>query len=555
MNQNKDRSPWAWIPTLYFFQGIPYSIVMITSGLIYKTMGISIASFAFWTSLLYLPWAVKPLWSPYIDVVSTKRNWVIWTQLLLGVAFIAAGLMMPLSFFYPLSLGVFAIIAISSASHDIAADGFYMYALDQHKQAFFVGIRSTFYRFAMLTALGLIPVLAGTIQKNTGLEPVTFQTRSVPPEEYTPFDPSEIHIVKLEGEPALLLFPRDLKVPVYQEGKSEIDSAVVYIALSAPPENGETVVVNVVRKSGSKDLDLSKKQTGRFEFTGSNWNKPVAATVKVNHNLSGSATSEFVVTAGNIAFSWMISLSVLGVMLLLLAIYNRIMLPRPDEKNTREKIGWSVYKEVFVSFFTKPGVIPALIFFLMYRLGESQLVKVATPFLVDSRSAGGIGLTSAQYGIAYGTIGMLCLTMGGILGGITAARFGLRKLIFIMALCMNIPISVYIYLSQVQPMPGNLTIYLSIALEQFGYGFGFTAYMLYMLHYVGESKYKTAEYAIGTSLMALGMMLPGMISGTVKEALGYQHFFIYVILCSIPGLIAIRFLKIDPSFGIKKKEK
>ncbi len=160
-----------------------------------------------------------------------------------------------------------------------------MYALDQHKQAFFVGIRSTFYRFAMLTALGLIPVLAGTIQKNTGLEPVTFQTRSVPPEEYTPFDPSEIQIVKSEGEPALLLFPRDLKVPVYQEGKSEIDSAVVYIALSAPPENGETVVVNVVRKSGSKDLDLSKKQTGRFEFTGSNWNKPVAATVKVNHNL------------------------------------------------------------------------------------------------------------------------------------------------------------------------------------------------------------------------------------------------------------------------------
>jgi PAT family beta-lactamase induction signal transducer AmpG len=527
---------------------------MITSGLIYKTMGISIASFAFWTSLLYLPWAIKPLWSPYIDVVSTKRNWVVWTQLLLGLAFIAVGITMPLSVFYPVTIGIFALVAIMSASHDIAADGFYMYALDQHKQAFFVGIRSTFYRFAMLTALGLIPVVAGLIQKNTGLKSVTFEAQSVMPEEYIPFDPSSINIQKQEGKPAILLFPSGLQVPVFRQDKSVLDSALIYIALSAPPEKGETVVVNVSRKSGSKDIDLSKKQTGRFEFTAENWNKPVAASVKVNHNLSEKTASTFTVTAGNIAFSWTVSLGVLGILLLMIAIYNRIMLPHPVENPEKDKMGWKVYKEVFVSFFTKPGVIPALLFFLLYRLGESQLVKVATPFLVDTRSAGGIGLTSAQYGIAYGTIGMLCLTLGGILGGIAAAKFGLKRLIWIMALCMNLPISVYIYLSFIQPMPGDPTIYMAIALEQFGYGFGFTAYMLYMLSYVGDSKYKTAEYAIGTSLMALGMMLPGMISGTMKETLGYQHFFIYVILCSIPGLIAIRFLKIDPAFGIKKKE-
>lgn len=554
MKQYKDRSPWAWIPTLYFFQGIPYSIVMITSGLIYKTMGISIASFAFWTSLLYLPWAIKPLWSPYIDVVSTKRNWIVWTQVLLGLSFLAVGAVMKLPVFYPLSIAVFALIAVSSASHDIAADGFYMYALDQHKQAFFVGIRSTFYRFAMLTALGLIPVVAGLIQTNTGLKPVSFEAKTVSSGEFVPFDPATIDIQKSEGEPAILIFPNTLQVPVYQPGKSNIDSSVIYIALSAPPDEGETIIVNVARKSGSKDLDLSKKQTGRFEFTGENWNKPVAASVKVNHNLTGRTTSLFTITAGDIAFSWTVSLGILGIVLLMLAIYNRFALPHPVENTDKEKMGWKVYKEVFVSFFTKPGVVPALIFFLLYRLGESQLVKVATPFLVDSRNAGGIGLTSAQYGIAYGTIGMLCLTLGGILGGITASKFGLKKLILIMAFCMNIPISVYIYLSFIQPMPGNPTIYMAIALEQFGYGFGFTAYMLYMLHYVGESKYKTAEYAIGTSLMALGMMLPGMISGTMKEALGYQHFFIYVILCSIPGLIALKFLKIDPAFGIKKKE-
>jgi len=554
MSQHKDRSPWAWIPTLYFFQGVPYSIVMVTSGLIYKTMGISIASFAFWTSVLYLPWAIKPLWSPYIDVVSTKRNWVVWTQLLLGAAFIAAGLVMPLPFFYPISLAVFAVIAISSASHDIAADGFYMYALDQHKQSFFVGIRSTFYRFAMLTALGLVPVLAGTIQKNTGLDPVILQARSVLPEQYAPFDPAGLSIGQPQEKLSVLYFPAKITVPVFQEGKSPLDSSMVYIALSAPPEEGETVVVNISRKSGSKDIDLSKSTTGRFEFDSNNWNKPVAAPIKVNHNLTGETSTQFLITAGNIAFCLTASLVILGFILLAIAIYNRIMMPHPDENKTSERMGWNVYKEVFVSFFTRPGVVPALIFFLFYRLGESQLVKVATPFLVDSRSAGGVGLTSAQYGIIYGTIGMLSLTVGGILGGITAARIGLKKVIFMMALWINVPSAVYIYLAHFQPMPGNIMVSLSVAFEQFGYGFGFTAYMLYMLHYVGESKYKTAEYAIGTSLMALGMMLPGMISGAMKELLGYENFFIYVIICSIPGIMAIKFLKIDPAFGIKKKQ-
>jgi MFS transporter, PAT family, beta-lactamase induction signal transducer AmpG len=554
MKQHKERSPWTWVPTLYFFQGIPYSIVMVTSGLIYKTMGISIASFAFWTSVLYLPWTIKPLWSPYIDVVSTKRNWVVWTQFLLGLSFIAAGIAMPLSFFYPVTIAILGFIAISSASHDIAADGFYMYALDEHKQAFFVGIRSTFYRLAKLTALGLLPVVAGLVLINTGLKPKTVQVESDTRENYEVYDPSEIVIKSSGVKPEILVFPEKLKIPVYQANRSGLDSAVIYIALSSPPEKGETVVVNIARKSGSKDIDLSKKQTGRYEFTSENWDKPVAASVKVNHNLTASVSSEFLITAGNVAFSWVISLCTLGLILIMLAFYNRVMLPHPAENDLKEKISWAVYRDVFVSFFSKPGVIPALMFFLLYRFGEAQLFKIATPFLIDSRVAGGLGMSSAQYGIVYGTVGVICLTMGGILGGIAAARFGLKKLIWLMAFGMNIPISVYIYLSYAQPMPGNFLIYLSIAIEQFGYGFGFTGYMLYMLHYVGESRYKTAEYAIATSLMALGMMLPGMISGEVKELLGYQHFFIYVIICSLPGIIAIRFLKINPAFGIKKSQ-
>jgi len=527
---------------------------MITSGLVYKTMGVSVASLAFWTSLLYLPWTIKFLWSPYIDVLSTKRNWVVWTQLVLGLSLIAAGLVMPLSAFYSLSLIILAVVAISSASHDIAADGFYMYALDQHKQAFFVGIRSTFYRLAKLTALGLLPVVAGLVMVNTGLKPLNINVSSVDPETYVTFDPSTINITSAGGEPGILVFPEKPEIPLYLAGKSELDSVIIYIALSSPPDENETVVVNIARKTGSKDINIPKKQAVRFEFNSLNWNKPVAATIKVDHNLTDHTSTGFQITAGNIAFSWLVSLATLGVLLLILAIYNRFALPHPVEHLEKEHINWKVYWEPFISFFKKPGVVPALMFFLLYRFGEAQLFKIATPFLVDARNEGGIGMSAAQYGIVYGTVGVICLMLGGIIGGIAASRFGLKKTIWMMALAMNLPISVYIYLAWVQPMPDNILIVVALAIEQFGYGFGFTAYMLYILHYVGESKYKTAEYAIATSFMALGMMLPGLISGKIQEALGYQNFFIYVILCSIPGLIAIKFLKINPAFGIKKKD-
>ncbi|HJZ39036.1 MAG TPA: hypothetical protein VJ203_01580 [Bacteroidales bacterium] len=547
------RNPWAWIPTLYLYQGIPYSIVMVTSGLIYKTMGISVAALAFWTSLLYLPWAIKPLWSPYVEVISTKRNWIIWTQLLLGIGFIMVGTAMPLTVFFPVTIALFAIIAVSSASHDIAADGFYMHALDQHKQAFFVGIRSTFYRIAMLTAMGMLPLIAGLIQEKTGLTPLSLNIFALPAAECT-VAPSDTTLTGVSGKTQILIYPREVKVPLYQKGISEIDSASVLVSLSAPPASGEKIVLNLTHKSGSKDVSLSKKQTGRYEFTDQNWNKPVRFTFKVDQNLGRKTSAVYRITAGNIAFSWTISLGILGIFLLLLGIYHKFMLPYPAEVKSAEKVNLRVYGEVFISFFRKPGIVPALIFLLLYRFGEAQLSKIATPFLVDSRTSGGIGLTSAQYGIIYGTLGILSLTIGGILGGITAAKYGLKRLIWLMALCMNLPNLGLLYIAWAQPLPGDIRIYLAIMMEQFGYGFGFTAYMLYLLSFVGNSKFKTAEYAIGTSLMALGMMLPGMLSGFVEELLGYQNFFVYVMVCTLPGMAVIPFLKIDPLFGVRKKE-
>jgi PAT family beta-lactamase induction signal transducer AmpG len=554
MSKSTSRNPWSWIPTLYLYEGIPYSIVMTTSGLIYKTMGISVSALAFWTSLLYLPWAIKPLWSPYVEVVSTKRNWIIWTQLLLGVTFIVVGTAMPLPFFFPLTIGLMAVIAISSASHDIAADGFYMHALDKHKQTFFVGIRSTFYRIAMLTAMGVLPLIAGLVQEKTGLVPVTLKVSAIPADQCTAVIIPDALTGNINDKPEIRFSPHEVKVPVYQKGVSEVDSAVAHVALSSPPEPGEKIVLNIAYKSGSKDVQLAKNQTGRYEFTTENWNKPVRVTFVSNHNLTQSASAEYTITAGNIALSWTVSLGIFGIFLILLGVYHKFILPYPKELRIANSVNLKVYSEVFISFFRKPGIIPALLFFLLYRFGEAQSIKITTPFLVDSRAGGGIGLTTAQYGLGYGTVGMIALTIGGILGGIFAAKYGLKKLIWFMALSMNLPNLGLLYISITQPLPGDVNVYLAIIIEQFGYGFGFTAYMLYMLHLVGDSKYKTAEYAICTSIMAFGMLLPGLASGYVQEWLGYQHFFIYVLLCTLPGMAIIPFLKIDPGFGIKIKK-
>ncbi len=416
----KDRSGWLWVPSLYLYQGIPYSIVMTTSTLFYKDMGIPLASFTFWTSLLYLPWTIKPLWSPLVEARSTKRTWIVATQFFVAAAFIllASSFFIHESLFYPLSLSLLALIAFGSASHDIACDGFYMLALDERHQSFFVGIRSTFYRIAMLAALGIIPIITGFVQQ---------------------------------------------------------------------------------------------------QFTGPD----------------------------SIPLGWGIALVSLGLFLLLLAVYNNFVLPRPDDRTAGSS--QRIFLDVLRSFFTKPGALPALLFLFLYRLGEAQLAKIAPPFLIDSRDNGGLGLSLEQYGLAYGTIGMISLTVGGILGGWFASRYGLRRMLWWMVALMNIPNAVYVALAFFQPSASSPLIYVAISAEQFGYGFGFTAYMLFLMNYVSRSRYKTAEYALGTALMALGMMLPGMVSGFISERLTYTPFFIYVLLCCIPGIVLAAFIPIVDS--------
>ncbi|MEA1987405.1 MAG: MFS transporter [Candidatus Marinimicrobia bacterium] len=554
IEKKANRSPWSWIPTLYFAEGIPYIIVMFVASDMFKTMGVPNAKLAFWTSMLYLPWVIKPLWSPFIDQYSTKRNWIVWMQIILGVAFIGISLVLQLPWWFQLSMVFLYLMAFTSSTHDIAADGFYMLALNDHEQAFFTGIRSVFYRLAMIFGLGALVMITGVILDNTGLETVELQVKAVNQTEITEIATSEnIEIIQEDGEPRIVVYPTDVKIPLYNEtDENPSDSTNIFFTLSAKPIDDKAITMTFGLKKGSADIFLVRGDV--IKFNKDNWNIPQMATFKVDKNLHEIAQARFDAKAGNVPFSWSMSLGFVGLMFILFSIYHKFLLPHPEDGQTLEKEqDKDSYFEIFASFFRKKGIVPSVAFLLLYRFSESQLTKMASPFLLDARENGGLALSLTEKGFAYGTVGLLALVFGGLLGAYLGSKHGLKKWIWWMAIGINIPNIVYIIMSYNMP-DSRLVINSFIAIEQFGYGFGFAGYMLYMLYVAGQGKHKTAHFAITTAFMALGMMIPSAISGFVQEALGYQHFFLYVIACTIPSFLALFFIKIDPVFGKKTKE-
>jgi len=421
--QQENSRPWYWIPTLYFTEGLPYFAIVVLSTFMYKSLGLSNTEIAFYTSWFYLPWVIKPLWSPFVDIYRTKRFWVIAMQLLLGAGLASVALSLKLDNYLTVTLVVFWLLAFSSATHDIAADGYYMQVLDKGQQSFFVGIRSTFYRIAMITGQGLIVIFAGKLEK--------------------------IYDVKT---------------------------------------------------------------------------------------------------------AWQFTMLLLSLILVAVALYHAFILPKEQqtEKQLASKSPIKGYLEVFKSFFKKEYVLLFIAFILLYRLGEAQLGKIAGLFMLDERSAGGLGLSTEAVGFIYGTVGVLALVIGGILGGILVSRHGLKKWIWWMAIAINLPDILYIYMAYQQP-ENVLVIQSLVAIEQFGYGFGFTAFMMYLI-YIAEGHFKTAHYAIATGFMAMGMMIPGMFSGWIQDKLGYPHFFVWVMIATIPAFIIIYFLPLEDGFGKAKRK-
>jgi len=410
----ENRSPWAYVPSTYFAEGLPYMIVNSLAVIVYKKMGVSNTLIAFWTSWLYLPWVIKMLWGPLIDMYATKRSWIAWTQALMCGAIACAALSLKTPFFLYVSMVCFMGVAFLSATHDIAVDGFYMLSMDDKKQAFFVGIRAFFYRVAMLFSSGVLVMLAGRIETRTG----------------------------------------------------------------------------------------------------------------------------------NIQDSWTQVLLLAAAIMGLLFVYHRVWLPYPaaDKPDEAKASQLAEFGEIFRAYFKLENVGLGLAFILTYRFGEAMLLKLTAPFLLDNAAAGGMALTTTQVGVAYGTVGLASLIVGGLLGGWIISRYGLRRTIWPLAFMLNAPDLVYVYMSYNQGLPADF-VYTLVAVEQFGYGLGTTAFMFFMITLTGE-KYKTAHFAISTGIMALGMMVPGFVSGKLQSVLGYPEFFIAVCAATIPGMALIPFLKI-----------
>lgn len=417
------RSPWAWIPSLYVAEGLPYVVAMTVSVIMYKRFGVSNTDIALYTSWLYLPWVIKPLWSPVVELLGTRRRWIWAMQLLIGAALAGVALAVPVPQMFRWTLALFWLMAFNSATHDIAADGFYMLATTEQEQAFFVGIRSMFYRLAMIAGQGLLVMLAGVIEDRTG----------------------------------------------------------------------------------------------------------------------------------NLRLAWSVAMGGLAVLFLGFGLWHRFILPRPavDRPGEARRIQHFIkeFLATFGSFFRKPRIVVLMLFLLLYRFGEAQLVKMVSPFLLDPRAQGGLGLTTTEVGFVYGTVGIIALTLGGILGGWAVSRHGLKSWLWPMLLAIHLPDAIFIYLAYAQP--ANLPVILvCVAVEQFGYGFGLAAYLLYMIH-IARGEHQTAHYAICTGFMALGMMIPGMWSGWLQELIGYRHFFVWVIVATVPSFIVVLWLPLDREFGRK----
>ncbi len=593
----KSINPWAWISTLYFAEALPYVAVMTIAVIMYKRLGISNTDIALYTGWLYLPWVIKPFWSPFVDLFKTKRWWTITMQWIIAIAFALLAFAIPTPFFFQLTLAVFWVIGFTSATHDIAADGYYMHALDDHQQSFYVGIRSTFYRIATVAGQGLLVILAGVIEMNSGLEPAQLQVNATQ-QTITIKDITEqqsgqrflfttaeadstlsmIDYVKQQNEANGFVEkeqPQQQAAAQVTEEESTFTKwlretfgeaprkasalqsrqQIVGITLAEQPKDDEPIILNMAFKNGDQSIKMEQgKLSTRFQFTKDNWNKPALMIISVDPKLKEDTTATFEGLSGNIPFAWLVVFVVLSVFFFLVAVYHQFILPHPDSDHATKDISAktiaSEFLRTFKTFFTKPQALVAILFMLLYRLPEAQLVKIINPFMLDPIDKGGLGLTTGQVGVVYGTVGIIGLTIGGILGGLAAARGGLKCWLWPMVLAITLPDLVYVYLSYVQP-EGLGIINACIFIEQFGYGFGFTAYMLYLI-YFSEGEHKTAHYAICTGFMALGMMLPGMMAGWLQETIGYRHFFIWTIICCAATFLVCAFIKIDPNFGKKK---
>lgn len=616
------RNPWAWIPTLYFAQGLPYVAVMTISVIMYKRLGMSNTDIALYTGWLGLPWVIKPFWSPFVDLIKTKRWWTLSMQWIVAIALAGIAFTIPTAFYVQFTLAIFMIMGFASATHDIAADGFYMIALDEHEQSFYVGIRSTFYRIATVVGQGLLVILAGAIEMNTGIEPLEMQlvvnpdqavsVASLPPSVQADEQASPRFAVEMPESVSVLAADSAINVdgtmiplneviatvnrlnvesgfvtpveekaavakkdesygtfrqwlkdtfgedrPTGAEAPKGANIAVAAVKLAGSLDEGEEKVLIVNFADGDQSIRLAGDT--RLVFNAANKDKVAYIAFIIDPKIKEQVSATFRGTSGNIPMAWTMVFVVLSVFFFVVVIYHTWALPVPvSDARAGEASAKGIvtgFVDAFKTFFTKFPLwqtVAAILFMLLYRFPEAQLTKIIQPFLLDPVDKGGLGLTTGEVGIVYGTVGIIGLTIGGIIGGIVAAKGGLKKWLLPMAWSMSLTCLTFIYLAYVQDH-SLLTVNICVFIEQFGYGFGYTAYMLFLIYY-SEGKFKTSHYAICTGFMALSMMT-GMIAGWIQETVGYRHFFVWTIICCVATIGVSMIIKVDPNFGKKVEDK
>lgn len=409
----KQVSPIAWVPTLYFAMGMPFVVLNMVCTLMYKGMGVSDAQIAFWTSLIMLPWTLKPLWSPFLEMYRTKKFFVVLTQILSGICFALVAFALNLPNFFAITIAILAVIAMSGATHDIAADGTYMSVLSNEEQARWIGWQGAFYNIAKIAATGGLVYLAGTF----------------------------------------------------------IDS--------------------------------------------------------------------FGVTK-----AWMIIMLIIAAIMVVVGLYHFFVLPTDSKgAHNNSSLNESLHElwAVFVKFFQKKHIFYYLCFIILYRFAEGFVMKIVPLFLKAPRTEQGLGLSEQEIGLCYGTFGAAAFVIGSILAGYYIAHRGLQKSLFSLAIVFNLPFVAYTLLAIYQPTSLWL-IGGGIVLEYFGYGFGFVGLTLFMMQQIAPGEHQMSHYAFASGIMNLGVMLPGMMSGAVSDALGYRNFFVFVLFCTIPALLITWFV-------------
>ncbi|MEL6133879.1 MAG: MFS transporter [Bacteroidota bacterium] len=437
------KNAWTWIPSIYVTEGLPYILINVVMVTVYQDLGVAKEVIPLYVGFFGYAWIVKPVWSPLVDLFRTKRWWILFTQAILAIGFALLGLILADEPFFTYSLLLLMWLSIVSATQDIAIDGHYMLALKENQQSFFVGIRSTFYRIAVLIGKGPLLIFAGSLITAGGLSP------------YTAWSYTFLGIGAVFG----ILFLYHIIVVPEPESKYQGESL-----------EGKINAIGQMAEEESEPVEESEKK-------------------------------------GSLA-------------------------------------------DVFITFFQKPNIGIMIAFLLLYRLGESQLQSISILFIKDEVVRGGLGLTTKQFGLVYGTYGTLALVFGGILGGILISRNGLNRWLWPMVIAINVPNLVYILLAMWQPGTSILTI-ACVVVEQFGYGFGFTAYLMYMI-YIAQGPYKTAHYAFATAFMAIGMTFPMQASGFILENLGYFNFFIWASVATVASFFVTSLIKVPDGFGKKR---